>query len=198
MYPSMQELDRMTAQDVFDHVARHLLTQRKAAIEHGRCRYRTDDGLACAVGCLIPDAHFRPTFEGMDSRRLRCKLVDERSPLAAFFLRFETLLLELQMVHDSCHVLDWASSLAIVARREGLAAGVVYAAMQVGDRLDPRSRLVQYERASYDPALDCYLTVMPALETAKWNFSIVRHNNAVTGRKEPAHSEGPHAAARTV
>lgn len=32
--------------------------------EHGSCKYRTEDGRACAVGLLIPDEKYDPSFEG--------------------------------------------------------------------------------------------------------------------------------------
>lgn len=53
----------MNAQETFNKVAEHLLRQGRKALERdtpsywgNNCRYRTPDGLACAVGCLIPDA----------------------------------------------------------------------------------------------------------------------------------------------
>lgn len=59
----------MTRQEIFDRVVRHLLSQKqKAAIDdvygNTRCRYRTPDGLRCAVGCLIPDDAYDPSIEG--------------------------------------------------------------------------------------------------------------------------------------
>ena len=48
-------------QNIFDRVATHLLTQKKRAAikrpEHTvfACRYRTQEGLSCAVGCLLSD-----------------------------------------------------------------------------------------------------------------------------------------------
>ncbi len=45
----------MTKQEIFDKVATHLLTQNEKALNSvGGCVYRTDKGLKCAVGCLIP------------------------------------------------------------------------------------------------------------------------------------------------
>lgn len=52
----------MNAQETFNKVAEHLLRQGKKAKDHAAqgpitngWRYRTPDGLSCAVGCLIPD-----------------------------------------------------------------------------------------------------------------------------------------------
>ena len=48
-------------QEVFDRVARHLLTQRrKSMIERSAgpvCAFRGVDGTKCAIGCLIPDQY---------------------------------------------------------------------------------------------------------------------------------------------
>lgn len=52
----------MTPQEIFEKVSRHLLTQNKRSMlvvpgdstDHG-CAYRGQDGLRCAVGCLITD-----------------------------------------------------------------------------------------------------------------------------------------------
>jgi hypothetical protein len=56
---------QQTKQQVFDQVVKHLLKQGKRAYQEGKgCRYRTDDGLKCAVGCLLPDAAYTPDMEG--------------------------------------------------------------------------------------------------------------------------------------
>ena len=49
----------MTNQEAFDKALAHLRKQgeRSADAETGECLYRSgDSGLACAVGCLIPDS----------------------------------------------------------------------------------------------------------------------------------------------
>lgn len=47
----------MTPQEVFNTVATHLFEQGEMAYDGSKesCMYRTDDGLKCAVGCLVPD-----------------------------------------------------------------------------------------------------------------------------------------------
>ena len=54
----------MTNQEAFDTVVRHLRNQGRQAIDDGRCSYLTQDGLKCAVGCLIPDDKYGTDFEG--------------------------------------------------------------------------------------------------------------------------------------
>lgn len=51
-------------QEIFDTVVNHLHKQGKPAEVGNTCRYRTEDGLMCAVGCLIPDDKYKPEMEG--------------------------------------------------------------------------------------------------------------------------------------
>ena len=62
----------MNEQETFDNVALHLLKQGKKAVgsydgssySETVCKYRSKDGLKCAVGCLIPDEMYDPLMEG--------------------------------------------------------------------------------------------------------------------------------------
>ena len=55
----------MTNQEAFDTIVRHLRNQGRQAIDgEGACCYRTQDGLKCAVGCLIPDDKYGTDIEG--------------------------------------------------------------------------------------------------------------------------------------
>lgn len=55
----------LTAQQIFDTVATHLLKQGKRATNlHGTCVYRGEGGTKCAVGCLIADEEYNPKMEG--------------------------------------------------------------------------------------------------------------------------------------
>jgi hypothetical protein len=85
----------MNAQEVFDTVATHLFTQGRPATEYGRCRYRTSDGLKCAVGCLIDDDKYFPGLEGLGAQSIQLGNV---SPVIA---EHNKLLRDLQFVHDS-------------------------------------------------------------------------------------------------
>ena len=104
----------MTAQEIFDQVVRHLLTQRRRATgsgdRNGLCSYRTPEGLRCAVGCLIPDDVYTPDMEdkGIDD------LIEDWEELS-WMREHEKLLSKLQYVHDNEDVDDWEKELAQVA-----------------------------------------------------------------------------------
>lgn len=92
----------MTAQEVFDTVVRHLHTQGKQAYDDGGCRYRTDDGLRCAVGCLISDEEYVLNMEG----NTVALLLDEGLATPVMQEHYD-LLRELQDVHDDDE--NWTS-----------------------------------------------------------------------------------------
>jgi hypothetical protein len=55
----------VSKQETFNQVWNHLKQQGKPALdEKGDCCYRTEEGLMCAVGCLIPDSEYDPAWEG--------------------------------------------------------------------------------------------------------------------------------------
>lgn len=61
---TLKTLPKATAQEVFDQVAEHLLTQGKKSLDFKRCAYRSPNGLKCAAGCLISDDEYRLAMEG--------------------------------------------------------------------------------------------------------------------------------------
>jgi hypothetical protein len=87
---------KLTAQEAFDTVARHLLDQGHAATTKDDegfliCRYRAANGDRCAVGCLIPDGLYKPGFEGSSVKGLP----------AIFSKSLIALLARLQAIHDA-------------------------------------------------------------------------------------------------
>ncbi|NWN81759.1 MAG: hypothetical protein HLX48_02015 [Halomonas sp.] len=58
---TLATLPETTAQQVFDHVARHLLKQGAPSMapDGAGCQYRGDKGRACAAGCLMSDAEYQ-------------------------------------------------------------------------------------------------------------------------------------------
>lgn len=79
---------------------RHLLKQGRPAMENGHCRYRTQDGLKCAIGGLIPDAKYEPAFDSLDAVKF-------------YAMPLETLLERVFGIHDQ-DVLTAASHIQVV------------------------------------------------------------------------------------
>ncbi len=110
---TLSTLPQATAQEVFNQVVDHLLTQnQKSYTSHGGCLYRGPDNLKCAAGCLISDEEYRPEWEqnGWDV------LVEGGQVPDAHY----ELIRALQGVHDSCMVEDWPSFLKTLASENGL------------------------------------------------------------------------------
>lgn len=113
----LEELTPTDDQAVFNFVAHHLLTQGKKSVdEFYSCRYRGNDCLQCALGCLMDDAA---------ARRFETLSLHEGSRNAVT-LHFEALgytiplLEQLQEVHDKHDVELWSGSLNRVAERFSL------------------------------------------------------------------------------
>jgi len=136
----------MTPQQIFDTVAKHLLTQNaRATRERGpeddsgdtqACVYRTDTGLTCAVGCLIPEALYNPDMDNaskvqgtaISANQIVQRVLDNLGVID-FHAGAEDnrlkLLRNLQRTHDSYDVEDWPEELRDLARRFELSAEVL-------------------------------------------------------------------------
>ena len=105
----------MTDQTMFDTVVAHLLTQNKRSMDYeGTCRYRSDDGTKCAIGCLISDDMYEEGLEGNGVRELLASDFKFSSYLQQFDLK---LLIALQLTHDCRSPLEWYTELEKVAIR---------------------------------------------------------------------------------
>ena len=114
----------MTNQEIFDRVARHLLTQGKASYDatRGMCMYRGPDGLKCAAGILILDNAYDPSLEGKMAEELPA------STQAAMGLEDEhavEIVRHLQSIHDNWNACLWARCLRGTANRFNLSFAVV-------------------------------------------------------------------------
>ena len=125
-------------QELFDKVSKHLLKQNKKAHQNGSCRYRTTEGLSCAVGCLIADKHYHPNCEGVS---IPSSLKDINTnvthvwDISAYTLVASlieslgytpttddlSLLRSLQFIHDDYDVDNWRDELMKLAFDERLA-----------------------------------------------------------------------------
>lgn len=113
---TMKNLHLATEQQVFDQVARHLLTQNaKALAWSGGCQYRLelDDGtvLKCAVGCFIANDEYDTQIEG--------EIYGSHNFNEFFWFKGEaphlTLLRSLQNLHDMYSAGVWKGELKQIA-----------------------------------------------------------------------------------
>lgn len=110
-------IDCMNAQEIFNHVVKHLRKQGKKSFLSGSagvCAYRGDGGLQCAVGCLINDDEYDRNIESLPASKAIRLLKIYR------LYSFERLLTELQNVHDYTPVSDWENTLKRVGEEFGL------------------------------------------------------------------------------
>ena len=105
----------MSVNKIFYKVQKHLLKQheKSESMEAG-CQYRSDNGLSCAVGCLMTDDVYDSFFEGQSARG---SLVREAlTPIVGVNEEKREiklgLLYQLQLVHDDSPVEDWGTALA--------------------------------------------------------------------------------------
>lgn len=93
------------AQEVFDHVIEHLVTQGKRCyhlngdveegVQHEICLYRSPEGMSCAVGCLISDEEYHPDMENAEVHS-----IIERFEQIRWMDDYSDLLCDLQDLHD--------------------------------------------------------------------------------------------------
>ena len=103
----------MTNQEAFDKMVAHLRKQGQKAQENGTCRYRTKEGLMCAVGCLLTDAEYKRSMEGKGVEHMQ-HLYGVLQDLDPPFLA------EMQDTHDAYALTDWEARFADTAARFGL------------------------------------------------------------------------------
>lgn len=102
----------LTNQEIFDKVAKHLITQSAKSINHPDwfCRYRADNGLKCAVGCLIKDEDYRSDIEGQSICQISKVFTNIDIDESIELLR------SLQHCHDSFYVTNWKQKLIEIGK----------------------------------------------------------------------------------
>lgn len=117
---SVATLNDHTTQEVFDHVAAHLLSQNtRSRLEDshvvGGCAYRGTRGRTCAAGYIISDDEYHPSIESDKWEKALTKLgyLPESTP-------HTELILSLQDIHDRTPVYDWFDSLGELAAEQQL------------------------------------------------------------------------------
>ena len=111
---TLKTLEQATAQQVYNHVATHLLTQNAKSIEGYVCMYHTSQGLKCAAGCLIGNDEYSINMENTSWPDL------DGIPVA-----HTQLIQNLQNVHDCSSVANWPDQLRKVAGWHNLNADVI-------------------------------------------------------------------------
>lgn len=135
-YPVLDIKPETTAQEVFDAVAKHLLTQNKKSTANPNvlsgCLYRAPNGTACAVGCLLTDAEAKSLDSGIFIAPARAtplimsiKGCIKNHTAPDRLNRYENLLADLQTVHDQNTPDLWPSLLRRLARARNLNANVL-------------------------------------------------------------------------
>lgn len=115
---TLKTLKKATAQEVFDQVARHMLTQNmKSEDSAGNyCAYRGAHGLKCAAGCLIADDEYKTSFEGDSWEAVADGLQIKKHT---------DLITDLQTIHDNYEPDSWPWRLANLADITGLSDKVM-------------------------------------------------------------------------
>ena len=91
-----------TEQGIVEFVLEHLKEQGEAAVSGGACCYRTEDGKACAVGCLIPYSLYQKAMDSAEFGLSVAAIVTKHfKDSLGYLLPHLTLLEELQDFHDS-------------------------------------------------------------------------------------------------
>lgn len=110
----------MTKEEVFTEVSEHLIKQgaRSVRVLNDRTvgAYYGNDGLRCAVGCLIEDYNYSEEIEG---KSLNCPSVQSALGEIADDEDIIGLLSELQEIHDNVPVNLWPQRLTDVANDWG-------------------------------------------------------------------------------
>lgn len=97
-------------QEIFDKVAKHLLTQNEKAVNFtGGCKYRIN-GLKCAAGCLIPDKDYKKDFENRTVYSVEYFENAGFSNDEIYFIR------DLQIIHDNYEPEFWKVKLVNIAK----------------------------------------------------------------------------------
>lgn len=100
----------MSQRQVIEQIATHLAAQRgQARGADGGCAYRGENNSMCAVGCLIPDEHYRSNIEGCAFHTASVAAsLDEAylGPLTNTIAFLETLTPEM----SKCHMIEFFCS----------------------------------------------------------------------------------------
>lgn len=113
---TLKTLPQATAQEVFDQVTNHLLTQNQACMSYcfnvTSCSYKNEEGLKCAAGCFIADEEYHGMMEG----KSWTSLVDMGLAPEAH----QTAISSYQKLHDEVDPKYWREMLEEYSKRHAL------------------------------------------------------------------------------
>lgn len=111
----------MDRQAVFDKIRRHLKKQgRRSEKLPLFCAYRNEDGLKCAIGCLITDEFYTQNLEGQAIEANAVLKAVAASLGTTLSKKDKDFLGELQTIHDEVHPDDWEDRFEDLADRYDL------------------------------------------------------------------------------
>lgn len=125
----LQDLNQYELQEIYDVVAKHLLTQNKQCIagdpntNNSICKYR-HEGMMCAVGILIADDDYSSKLEGQGVRELLNRFAPMTETLTPTRI---SLLTWLQSIHDANTPDEWKGCLENCAKHFNLNTNVINA-----------------------------------------------------------------------
>jgi hypothetical protein len=110
---TLATLHEYTAQEVFDYISNHLLSQAEKCEGFDDdmnpvCVYRNTSNQCCAAGCLISPEEYGESIEGKDWNTL---MNNGKVPVI-----HHGLISSMQKVHDTHKADDWYKALKEVAR----------------------------------------------------------------------------------
>lgn len=106
---TLKTLPLATAQQVFEQIASHLLTQNKKSMDNVYCSYLNPKGLKCAAGCLIGGNEYSSIFE----KNTWYYLVEE----GLVPNNHKEIISHAQSIHDSRGPSAWKEELIILAEK---------------------------------------------------------------------------------
>lgn len=116
-------LAQATEQEVFDQVAKHLLTQNEKSLLPGLgCAYRGAGGTKCAAGCLIGDDEYNPSMESLLWGGATSDFSDYEFAVPE---KHRNLIRDLQTIHDTTVIERWKIMLKDLASRHSLSTEVL-------------------------------------------------------------------------
>jgi len=111
----------ISRQAIFDSVVTQMLAQKRKSMIGGKCKYRGENGLKCAVGCVLPDEVYTPDLEvGISGLIAKLKKRYGDCEMVREMWRDEDLLRSLQRVHDYQPPKSWYERFGLVAYKYGL------------------------------------------------------------------------------